>query len=88
MDEVDDYRQADLDKVLNSELYNPSVTLKKLMHVHNINAYTLETLTGIHHNTIYNWTTKNAQPSYANFLACVNAMGYKLQLKRRGPEDE
>jgi DNA-binding phage protein len=44
------------------------------------NAYEIAEATGIHHNTIYNWINHNVQPSHANFLATINAMGYTMAL--------
>jgi hypothetical protein len=65
-----------------ANLYNPVQVIRDAMKLEDFNAYELYEETGIHYNTIYNWTKNGKQPSHANFMAALNAMGYSLKLVR------
>jgi len=75
-----DERRQEL--ITNANLYNPVQIIKDIMKLEDFNAYELYEDTGIHYNTIYNWTKNGKQPSHANFVAALNAMGYSLKLVR------
>lgn len=77
------YRPSDQRRqefINNTNLYNPVQIISNMMVLEDFNAYELAEATGIHHNTIYNWINHSVQPSHANFLATINAMGYTMAL--------
>lgn len=58
---------------------NSARLLTKLMDRANVNTYELARRTGMHPNTIYNWTKYHRQPSYFNLITCVQALGYDIE---------
>ena len=76
----DDLEARGVDETAPFNTQKAGVMLQQLMDANNTNAYKLGEILGTHPNSIYNWTKYGAEPSYANVVKCLNAMGYSIRL--------
>ncbi len=68
-------------------IYNSKEVLRTLLEKKHMTVVELARNTGMHENTIYNWTAKNAQPNWFNMLTALEGIGYKVIIEDMERDD-